>query len=55
MPYISKEKYEEYKALKAREKELPSKDALRIIIDGFDRDPEKIGKHFLEVYANMKR
>ena len=55
MPYISKERYEEYLSLKEREHELPKKDALRLIIRACEGDPEKIGRHFLEVYARMKR
>lgn len=55
MPYISKERYEEYLALKKRECELPTEDALRLIIRDCDGDPEKIGRHFLEAYARMRR
>lgn len=54
-PYISKEKYAEYISLKSREHELPTKDALRLIIRACEGDPEKIGRHFLEVYAWMRR
>lgn len=55
MPYISKERYEEYLSLKEREHELPTKGALRLIIRACEGDPEKIGRHFLEVYARSKR
>lgn len=55
MPYISKEKYEEYLQLKAREHELPTKDALRMIVRACDYDPVKVGRHFLEVYARLNK
>ena len=55
MPYISRERYEEYLSLKEREQELPTKDALRLIIRACEFNPEKIGRHFLEVYARSKR
>lgn len=54
MPYISKEKYEEYLQLKAREHELPTKNALRMIVRACDYDPVKVGRHFLEVYARLR-
>lgn len=55
MPYISADRYKEYMRLKERERELPTKDALRMIIRECDGDPEKIGRHFLEAYARMRR
>ena len=55
MPYISKERYEEYLSLKERENELPTKDAWRLIIRACEGGLEKIGRHLLEVYARMKR
>lgn len=54
---ISKKDYADYMRLKQLEHEghLLSVNALRMIVRACDYDPEKVGKHFLEVYARWKR
>lgn len=54
---ISKKDYADYMRLKQLEREghLLSVDALRMIVRACDYDPEKVGKHFLEVYARWKK
>lgn len=54
---ISKKDYADYMRLKQLEREghLLSVDALRLIVRACDYDPEKVGKHFLEVYARWKK
>lgn len=55
MPYITKHQYEDYLRLKKWEEESIKVDALRMIVRECDYDPERIGKHFLEVFAQMKK
>ena len=54
---ITKSEYADYQRLKAAEREgqLLSTDALRMIVRACDFDPEKVGRHFLEVYAKRKK
>ena len=53
---ITKAQYAEYLRLKEAERtgHLLSEDALRLIVRACDYDPEKVGKHFLEVYAGWR-
>jgi len=46
-------KYEQYQADKLHGRVL-TPDGLRIICEGLDNDPEKIGRHFLETLAKFK-
>ena len=55
MPTITKKQYEEYEQLK-RERDtgrLLTPDGLRFICEANGYDPEKIGKHFLEVLTKV--
>lgn len=54
---LTAEQYAEYMELKQakRDGHLLSVDTLRMIVRACDGKPEKIGRHFLEVYARMKR
>ena len=54
---ITAEEYAEYMALKQarRDGNLLSADTLRMIFRACDGKPEEIGRHFLEVYARLRR
>ena len=54
---LTAEQYAEYQELKQarRDGHLLSADTLRMIVRACDGKPEEIGRHFLEVYARMKR
>lgn len=54
---ITDAEYRDYQRLKEAERsgQLLSTDVLRMIIRAYDYDPEKVGKHFLEVYAQRKK
>ena len=54
---ITAEEYAEYQELKQarRDGNLLSADTLRMIVRACDGDEAKIGRHFLEVYARMRR
>ena len=54
---ITAEQYAEYMELKQakRDGHLLSVDTLRMIVRACDGKTEEIGRHFLEVYARMKR
>lgn len=56
MPTITKKELEDYKKISYdREHErLLTVDGLRLICDGLSRDPEAIGKHFLEILARIQ-
>lgn len=53
---ITKAQYADYQRLKEAERtgHLLSEDALCLIVKACDYDPEKVGKHFLEVYAGWR-
>lgn len=56
MATITKRQFEEYKQF-CRDREngrLLTKDGLRLVCEGLNRDPEAIGKHFLEVLSRME-
>ena len=54
---LTADQYAEYQELKQakRDGHLLSADTLRMIVRACDGKPEEIGRHFLEVYARMKR
>ena len=54
---ITKAEYADYQRLKAAERDgqLLSTDVLRMIVRACDYDPEKVGRHFLEVYSKRKK
>lgn len=54
---ITADQYAEYMELKQarRDGHLLSADTLRMIVHACEFDPEKVGRHFLEVYARMNR
>ena len=54
---LTAEQYAEYQELKQarRDGHLLSVGTLRMIVRACDGKPEEIGRHFLEVYARMKR
>ena len=56
MPTITKKQLEEYEQLRrARDSgRLLTPDGLRTICESYNRDPEAIGKHFLEVLARFQ-
>ena len=54
---ITKAEYADYMRLKQAERDghLLSVDTMRMIVRACDGKPEEIGRHFLEVYARMRR
>ena len=54
---ITADEYAEYQELKQarRDGNLLSADTLRMIFRACDGDEAKIGRHFLEVYARIRR
>ena len=54
---ITADQYAEYMELKQAKNDghLLSADAMRMIVRACEFDPEKVGRHFLEVYARMNR
>lgn len=56
MPTITKKELEDYKKMcyDRDHGRLLTPDGLRLICDGLNRDPEAVGKHFLEVLAKMQ-
>ena len=56
MPTISKKELEDYRQLcKARDNgRILTPDGLRFVCESLNRDPEAIGKHLLEVLAQMQ-
>lgn len=57
IPTITKMELEEYKQMSMIDdhEKIITVDGLRIICDGLNRDPEAIGKHFLEVLMKSIR
>ena len=56
MPTITKKELEDYHQL-CRDRSngrILTPDGLRVVCEGLNRDPESIGKHFLEVLAKMQ-
>jgi len=55
MPTITKKQYDDYMLLRKQRDEgkLLTPDGLRFICEANDFDPEKIGKHFLEVLPSV--
>lgn len=55
MPTITKKELEEHKQMcyDRDHGRIITVDGLRIICDGLNRDPEAIGKHFLEVLMKI--
>ena len=56
MPTISKKELEDYQQLcKDRNSgRILTPDGLRLVCEGLNKDPEDIGKHFLEVLARFQ-
>lgn len=56
MPTISKKELEDYQRLcKDRNNgRILTPDGLRLVCEGLNKDPEAIGKHFLEVLARFQ-
>ena len=56
MPTITKKELEEYRKMcyDKNNGRILTPDGLRLICDGLNRDPEAIGKHFLEVLAKLE-
>lgn len=56
MPTITKKELEEYRQLcKDRDNgRFLTSDGLRLVCEGLNRDPEAIGRHFLEVLARFQ-
>ena len=56
MKQITNKEYENYIKVKKAERDgiLLKPDALRMICEAYHNDPEKIGRHFLEVLAKMR-
>lgn len=56
MPTISKKKLEDYQHLcKDRNNgRILTLDGLKLVCEGLNKDPEAIGKHFLEVLARLQ-
>lgn len=56
MPTISKKELEDYqKMCKVRNNgRILTPDGLRLVCGGLNKDPEAIGKHFLEVLARSQ-
>jgi hypothetical protein len=54
---LSAEQYAEYQELKQarRDGHLLSVDIMRMIVRACEGKPDEIGRHFLEVYARMRR
>lgn len=54
---ITADQYAEYLELKQAKSDghLLSFDTMRMIVRTCEFDPEKVGRHFLEVYARMNR
>lgn len=56
MPTITKKQFEEYEQLR-RDRDngrILTPEGLRLVCEGLNREPEAIGKHFLEVLARMQ-
>ena len=53
---ITVAEYLDYQRLKHEEQagHLLTLDTMRLIVKACDYDPEKVGKHFLEVYARRR-
>ena len=53
---ITDAEYRDYQRLKREEQagHLLTLDTMRLIVKACDYDPEKVGKHFLEVYARRR-
>lgn len=53
---ITKSQYQDYQRLKEAERtgHLLTEDTLRLIIRSCEGNPEKIGRHFLEVYYKWR-
>ena len=56
MPTITKKELEEYRQMcyDKNNGRILTPDGLRLICDGLNRDPEAIGKNFLEVLAKLE-
>ena len=56
MNHISKKEYEKYQQYQTNKLHgrILTPDGLRIVCASFDNDPEKIGKHMLEMLANFR-
>ena len=56
MPTITKKQYEEYEQLRHDRDNgrILTPDGLRLVCEGLNKDPEAIGKHFLEVLARFQ-
>ena len=54
---ITKSEYADYMRLKEAEREghLLTVDGMRLIVKACEYDPEKVGRHFLEVYARWRK
>ena len=54
---LSAEQYAEYQELKQARRDgyLLSADTMRMIVRACEGKPDEIGRHFLEVYARMRR
>ena len=54
---ITKAQYADYMRLKEAERSghLLTLDTMRLIVRACEYDPEKVGRHFLEVFAKWKR
>ena len=57
MNHISKKEYEKYQQYQTNKLHgrILTPDGLRIVCASFDNDPEKIGKHMLEMLAKFRR
>ncbi len=56
MNHISKKEYEKYQQYQTNKLHgrILTPDGLRIVCASFDNDPEKIGKHMLEMLAKFR-
>lgn len=56
MNHISKKEYEKYQQYQTNKLHgrILTPDGLRIICDSFDNDPERIGKHMLEMLTKFR-
>ena len=54
---ITDAEYRDYQRLKREEQagHLLTLNTMRLIVRACDYDPEKVGKHFLEVYAKYRK
>ena len=53
---ITKEQYADYMRLKQAERDghLLTTDGMRLIVRACEYEPEKVGRHFLEVFARWR-